>query len=68
MPKLPSSTKIISVLIQHGFNEISQKVSHKKFRSSAGRTVIVPDPKKEIPIGTFHSIIRQSGLKRADFD
>ncbi|MGB1799621.1 MAG: type II toxin-antitoxin system HicA family toxin [Gammaproteobacteria bacterium] len=68
MPKRPSSAKIISVLKQHGFSEISQKGSHVKFRSAEGRTAIVPHPKKEIPIGTFHSIVRQSGLNRSDFD
>jgi predicted RNA binding protein YcfA (HicA-like mRNA interferase family) len=30
-------------------------------------TAIVPVPKKEIPIGTFRSIVRQSGLKLEDF-
>ncbi|MCH8263496.1 MAG: type II toxin-antitoxin system HicA family toxin [Proteobacteria bacterium] len=68
MPKLPSSKKIISVLEQNKFELIKQKGSHKKFRSPEGRTVIVPDPKKEIPIGTFLSIVRQSGLNRSDFD
>lgn len=33
----------------------------------ASRTVIVPHPKKEIPIGTFRSIVRQSGLTIGDF-
>jgi predicted RNA binding protein YcfA (HicA-like mRNA interferase family) len=32
-----------------------------------GRVVIVPSPKKEIPTGTFRSIVRQSGLKSEDF-
>jgi predicted RNA binding protein YcfA (HicA-like mRNA interferase family) len=29
--------------------------------------VIIPDPKKEIPKGTFASILRQSGLDKDDF-
>jgi len=29
--------------------------------------VIVPHPKKEIPVGTFSSIVRQSGLTKGDF-
>lgn len=36
-------------------------------RDAAGRTVIVPNPKREIPIGTTRSIIRQSGIAPADF-
>jgi len=67
MPKLYSSRDILSILSKHGFTLISQKGSHKKFRR-ADKTVIVPDPKKEIPMGTFLSILRQSGLRREDFD
>jgi predicted RNA binding protein YcfA (HicA-like mRNA interferase family) len=55
------------VLLRHGFVEVSQRGSHKKFRH-AGRIVIVPDPRKEIPLGTFFSIVRQSGLRREDFE
>jgi predicted RNA binding protein YcfA (HicA-like mRNA interferase family) len=67
MPKLHSSRHIIAVLLRHGFVEVSQRGSHKKFRH-AGRIVIVPDPRKEIPLGTFFSIVRQSGLRREDFE
>jgi predicted RNA binding protein YcfA (HicA-like mRNA interferase family) len=67
MPKLHSSRHIIAVLLRHGFVEVSQRGSHKKFRN-AERIVIVPDPRKEIPLGTFFSIVRQSGLRREDFE
>jgi len=67
MPKLYSSQHILSVLQAHGFREVSQKGSHKKFRCD-DRVVIVPHPKPEIPVGTFFSILRQSGLKREDFE
>jgi predicted RNA binding protein YcfA (HicA-like mRNA interferase family) len=67
MPKLYSSRHIIAVLVKHGFVLVGQKGSHKKFRLDIN-TVIVPDPKKEIPLGTFFSIVRQSGLKREDFE
>jgi len=66
MSRLLSSHEIINVLQQHGFLFISQKGSHKKFKKD-NRTVIVPDPKKEIPRGTFNSILRQSGLHKEDF-
>jgi len=31
-------------------------------------TVIVPAGRKEMPMGTFNSIARQSGLKKEDFE
>ena len=67
MPKLLSSQEIIQVLEKNGFSFISQKGSHKKFKK-ANRIVIVPDPKKEIPRGTFASILRQAGLDKNDFE
>lgn len=69
MPRLPSSSDVIRVLLRHGFAFISQKGSHAKYRRSVGeiRTVIVPADKREIPVGTFRSIVRQSGLSRGDF-
>jgi len=59
MPELYSSDHIISVLVGEGFQEVSQKGSQKKFRKG-NRRVIVPSPRKEIPIGTFHSILKHS--------
>ena len=66
MSKLFSSLHIIKVLLRNGFTFISQKGSHQKYRKES-RTVIVPHPKKEIPIGTFRSIVRQSGLDKEEF-
>jgi predicted RNA binding protein YcfA (HicA-like mRNA interferase family) len=58
MPKLHSSRHIIAVLIKKGFIEIDQTGSHKKLRKD-DRTVIVPSPRKEMPHGTFASILLQ---------
>ncbi|MFW6290168.1 MAG: type II toxin-antitoxin system HicA family toxin [Mariniphaga sp.] len=66
MAKLPSSNKIIKTLLNNGFLLVSQRGSHAKYKKGS-RTVIVPSPKKEIPSGTFRSIIRQSGLTENDF-
>jgi predicted RNA binding protein YcfA (HicA-like mRNA interferase family) len=66
MPKLPSSREVIKVLEGHGFVFVSQKASHAKYRKGSA-TVIVPVPRKEIPIGTFRSIVRQSGLSSKAF-
>jgi predicted RNA binding protein YcfA (HicA-like mRNA interferase family) len=69
MPKLYSSSHILKILAQHGFTFISQKGSHIKLRKNGDPTLttIVPANKKEIPIGTFHSILRQSALTEGDF-
>lgn len=62
MPKLYSSKDIISVLNRFSFEFVTQKGSHAKLRNSEGRTVIIPMNRKEIPMGTFRSIIKQSGI------
>lgn len=67
MPKRLGSGDVIRVLQAHGFVFASQKGSHAKYRHSNGHRVIVPHPKKELPIGTTRSIIRQSGLTPKDF-
>ena len=67
MPKLYSSRHIIAVLNSHGFVEVDQTGSHKKFRLES-LTVIVPAAKREIPYGTFMSILRQSGLLKQVFE
>jgi len=66
MPKLFSSAYIISVLKRNGFEYRSSRGSHHKYVRESS-VVIIPHPKKEIPQGTFLSILRQSGLKREDF-
>lgn len=66
MTKLPTSDKVIRVLSNNGFYFKSQKGSHQKY-TNGNRIVIVPAPKKEIPIGTLRSISRQSGLDLSKF-
>jgi predicted RNA binding protein YcfA (HicA-like mRNA interferase family) len=69
MPKLYSSSYIIKVLIAKGFVFISQKGSHAKYRlfCEPVLTVIVPTGKKEIPMGTFKSVLRQANLIEDNF-
>jgi predicted RNA binding protein YcfA (HicA-like mRNA interferase family) len=66
MPKLPSSKTVIKILEKEGFIFVSQRGSHAKYRKDSA-TVIVPSPKKEIPFGTFKSIVRQSKLSPEKF-
>lgn len=70
MPKLYSSRQLIKVLILKGFIFISQKGSHVKYRkfTKPPLTVIIPVGKKEIPLGTFKSILRQANLTEKEFE
>jgi len=56
--------EIIKILRKNGFQKVSQKGSHQKWRNeSTGKMVIVAYHKgKQIPIGTLKSIIQGSGL------
>jgi predicted RNA binding protein YcfA (HicA-like mRNA interferase family) len=67
MPRRLSSGDVIRVLQQHGFAFVTQRGSHAKYKNASGRIAIVPHPKKELPIGTTRSIIRQAGLTPQDF-
>ncbi len=70
MPKLYSSSNIIKTLRKKGFVYVSQKGSHTKFRKTGNPTltVIVPAGRKEIPLGTFRSILRQANLTIEEFE
>jgi len=54
------SRRIIQRLKDEGFELIAVRGSHHKFRKD-GKTVIVPHPKKDLPVGTARSIARQAG-------
>jgi predicted RNA binding protein YcfA (HicA-like mRNA interferase family) len=45
---------------------VSQRGSHQKYNNGK-QIVIVPAPRKEIPIGTLRSISRQSGIDINEF-
>ncbi|HTA96397.1 MAG TPA: type II toxin-antitoxin system HicA family toxin [Solirubrobacteraceae bacterium] len=70
MPKLYSSQQIVKALEREGFAFVSQRGSHVKYRKAGASiiyTVIVPAGRKQIPRGTFRSILRQSGLGESAF-
>ena len=72
MGRLPvlSGREVCAVLAQNGFAEVRRRGSHivmQKTGPVATTTVVVPDH-AELRIGTFQSIIRQSGLGRAAFE
>lgn len=55
-----NSRKIIERLRREGFELISVRGSHHKF-GKAEKTVIVPHPKKDLPLGTARNIARMAG-------
>ena len=52
MPKRIPSSEFITILTSHGFEFVSKHGSHAKYRDSSGHTVIIPHPRKDIPVGT----------------
>ena len=55
-----NSRDIVRRLKHEGFDLVSIGGSHHKFRKGA-ITVVVPHPKKDLPLGTARSIARQVG-------
>lgn len=70
MPKPVLLNLILKVLDEKGFFFVRQKGSHARFRKNGNPTknVTIKMSKKEIPYGTFQSILIQSGLTEEDFD
>jgi predicted RNA binding protein YcfA (HicA-like mRNA interferase family) len=59
---LRDSRDIIQRLQRDGFEPVSVRGSHHKFvHRHLRRMVIVPHPKRDLPIGTVRSIYRRAG-------
>ena len=54
------SRKIIKRLKDEGFELVSVRGSHYKFRKGS-ITLIVPHPKKDLPLGTAKAIAKDAG-------
>lgn len=65
-----SGREVCRILQQHGFVEARRRGSHIVMqRSIDAGTVTVPIPDHhELAIGTLLAIIRQSGVRRAEFE
>jgi len=61
---------VCTILARHGFEEARRRGSHIVMqKKSPTGTITVPIPNHNaIRIGTLQSIIRQSGLNRAEFE
>jgi predicted RNA binding protein YcfA (HicA-like mRNA interferase family) len=57
-----TSSEIIDALKRAGFRLDRVRGSHHIFIQD-GRIVVVPHPKKDVPIGTARSIAKQAGIK-----
>ena len=58
---IPTSSKdIIRRLQAEGWVLVSSKGSHHKFRKGA-QTLVVPHPKKDLPVGTARNIAHAAG-------
>ncbi|WP_211474481.1 type II toxin-antitoxin system HicA family toxin [Collimonas humicola] len=59
-----NSSDLIKQLKAAGWRHISTRGSHHKYRHPvSGKSVVVPHPKKDLPLGTAESILKQAGLK-----
>ncbi len=58
------SRALIKLLEKDGWVMVATRGSHHQFKhpQKVGR-VTVPHPKKDLPIGTVKSVIKQAGLK-----
>ena len=70
MPKLPTRTakQVIEILVRHGFAIDHVTGSHHiMFHSERQLRITVPMHHGDLKRGALHTIIKQSGLSRADF-
>lgn len=59
-----NSSKLIRMLEEDGWKEVRVKGSHHHFKHpEKPGLVTVPHPKKDLPIGTWNSILKDAGLK-----
>jgi len=68
--RILSGKEVCTILANHGFFEVRRRGSYivmQKKLTHGTITIPVPDH-DEIRIGTLHSIIRQSGLPRSEFE
>jgi predicted RNA binding protein YcfA (HicA-like mRNA interferase family) len=68
--RILSGKQVCDILGKHGFIQVRQRGSHIVMQKQLPDTTItVPVPNhSEIRIGTLQSIIRQSGLNKAEFE
>jgi predicted RNA binding protein YcfA (HicA-like mRNA interferase family) len=64
MPKRYKASELIKMIGAHGWYEVSQNGSHKKFRhATSTETIILPVHNGDIATGTANKVLKQAGLK-----
>lgn len=65
MPKRYSSRELIGLIEAAGWVLVAVKGDHHQFKHPGrpGR-VTIPHPRKDVPAGTAHSVLKQAGLKK----
>ena len=64
LPKNYSSLELINIVESDGWFKISKNGSHLKFNHKVKTgIVVIPHPKKDIPTGTAHKILKMAGFK-----
>lgn len=65
-----SGKEVCKILARYGFEEVRRRGSHvvMQRRTSVGTTTVPVPDHNELKIGTLQSIIRQSGVPRAEFE
>ena len=56
-------TLIFNLLETNGFRLLRIVGSHHMFFKEGIGTIPVPHPKKDMPVGTYNSILKKAGLK-----
>jgi predicted RNA binding protein YcfA (HicA-like mRNA interferase family) len=62
MPKVYKATLLLTFFLKEGFLKIGQKWSHIKLKNTKWNIIILPFHSKDVPYGTFRSIVEQSWL------
>jgi predicted RNA binding protein YcfA (HicA-like mRNA interferase family) len=58
------SRDVIRLLEADGWKEVARKGSHAQFKHPVKKgRVTVPDPRRDVPVGTLRSIEKQSGIR-----
>ncbi len=55
--------ELIKLLEQNGFIFVRQSGSHAIYKDTTKKMVVVPVHNRDIPKGTLHAIMKDSGLK-----
>lgn len=58
------SSSLIKMIQKDGWQLVRTKGSHHHFKHPDKKGIVtIPHPKKDIPIGTTNSILKQAGIK-----